>query len=76
MRLSNVLSPSIALAEEGFPVSSLTAHYWRDGVEKLLRGPHAQVRLWSSKDSDGRFCDMLYVFHPRISAVLLWLRCV
>ncbi len=31
-----VLAPAIRLAEDGFPVAPLTAHYWQIGVEKRL----------------------------------------
>jgi gamma-glutamyltranspeptidase/glutathione hydrolase len=54
MRLAEILAPAIRLAEEGFPVAPLTAHFWQRGAENQLasapggraltldgRGPHA-----------------------------------
>lgn len=35
--LSNLLAPAIRLAEEGFPVAPLTAHYWSRGAAKQLK---------------------------------------
>jgi gamma-glutamyltranspeptidase/glutathione hydrolase len=32
-----ILSPSIRLAEEGFPVAPVTAHFWQRGAEDQLR---------------------------------------
>ncbi|MBI4771015.1 MAG: gamma-glutamyltransferase, partial [Chloroflexi bacterium] len=32
-----VLAPAIRLAEEGFPVAPLTAHFWQRGAERRLR---------------------------------------
>ncbi|GAB4577819.1 MAG: gamma-glutamyltransferase family protein [Anaerolineales bacterium] len=34
--LAEVLAPAIRLAEEGFPVAPLTAHYWARGAERQL----------------------------------------
>jgi gamma-glutamyltranspeptidase/glutathione hydrolase len=34
--LSRTLAPAIRLAEEGFPVAPVTAHFWRGGVERQL----------------------------------------
>ncbi len=34
--LKDVLSPAIRLAEEGFPVSPITAYYWQRGVQNQL----------------------------------------
>jgi gamma-glutamyltranspeptidase/glutathione hydrolase len=34
--LSVVLAPAIRLAEEGFPVAPVTAHFWQRGVERQL----------------------------------------
>jgi gamma-glutamyltranspeptidase/glutathione hydrolase len=36
MPLSDLLAPGISLAEQGFPVSPLTAHYWSRGVAGRL----------------------------------------
>ncbi|KAJ2798441.1 hypothetical protein H4R20_004822 [Coemansia guatemalensis] len=35
LALADILEPAIALAKEGFPVSELTAPFWRDGAEVL-----------------------------------------
>jgi len=37
MPLADILAPAIRLAEEGFPVSPLTSHFWRRGAEKQLK---------------------------------------
>ncbi|MCB9135189.1 MAG: gamma-glutamyltransferase family protein [Anaerolineales bacterium] len=34
--LADVLAPAIRLAEEGFPVAPITAHYWARGAERQL----------------------------------------
>jgi gamma-glutamyltranspeptidase / glutathione hydrolase len=34
--MNEILAPAISLAEEGFPVAPLTAHYWERAAEKLL----------------------------------------
>ncbi|MBN2551753.1 MAG: gamma-glutamyltransferase family protein [Spirochaetales bacterium] len=36
LHLSQVVAPAIDLAERGFPVSPLTAGWWREGAERLL----------------------------------------
>jgi gamma-glutamyltranspeptidase/glutathione hydrolase len=36
MSLSDVLAPAISLAEEGFPVAPITAHFWRLGARHQL----------------------------------------
>jgi gamma-glutamyltranspeptidase / glutathione hydrolase len=35
--MGRVLAPAIRLAEEGFPVAPITAHFWERGVERQLR---------------------------------------
>jgi gamma-glutamyltranspeptidase / glutathione hydrolase len=35
--LSKILAPAIRLAEEGFPVAPLTAHFWARGAERQLK---------------------------------------
>jgi len=35
--LSAILSPAIRLAEQGFPVTPITAHFWERGVERQLK---------------------------------------
>ncbi len=34
--MGSILAPAIRLAEEGFPVSPITAHHWQLGVERQL----------------------------------------
>lgn len=34
--LADVLAPAIRLAEDGFPVASVTAHFWKRGAERQL----------------------------------------
>ena len=36
LTLADVLAPAIRLAEEGFPVAPITAHYWARGAERQL----------------------------------------
>lgn len=36
MPVSEVLGPAIELAEQGYPVTPVTAHFWERGVEKQL----------------------------------------
>ena len=38
--LPTVLAPAIRLAEEGFPVAPITAHFWERGAERLRLAPH------------------------------------
>ncbi|HEX2914211.1 MAG TPA: gamma-glutamyltransferase [Chloroflexia bacterium] len=46
MPLSTVLNPAIYLAEEGFPVAPITAHFWREfGEERLSQSPGGQSLL-------------------------------
>ena len=37
LSMSDILSPAIRLASEGFPVAPLTAHYWQSGAEDQLK---------------------------------------
>jgi gamma-glutamyltranspeptidase/glutathione hydrolase len=37
LEMSQVLSPAIRLAEEGFPVAPITAYFWSRGVERQLK---------------------------------------
>lgn len=37
LTIARVLAPAIRLAEEGFPVSPVTAYFWERGVERQLR---------------------------------------
>src|SRR5512139_3978229 len=36
LKMPEILAPAIRLAEEGFPVSPITAHFWASGVERQL----------------------------------------
>lgn len=37
LRMAELLAPAIRLAEEGFPVTPVTSHFWERGVERQLR---------------------------------------
>jgi gamma-glutamyltranspeptidase/glutathione hydrolase len=37
LEMSQVLTPAIRLAEEGFPVAPITAYFWSRGVERQLK---------------------------------------
>ncbi len=37
LAMPQILAPAIRLAEEGFPVAPITAHFWERGVERQLR---------------------------------------
>jgi gamma-glutamyltranspeptidase/glutathione hydrolase len=37
MPLSEILAPAIRLAEAGFPVAPVTAHFWQRAAERQLR---------------------------------------
>jgi gamma-glutamyltranspeptidase/glutathione hydrolase len=37
LSMEQVLAPAIRLAEQGFPVASLTAYFWQRGAERQLR---------------------------------------
>ena len=43
LSMKDILAPAIRLAEEGFPVTPITAYFWGRGVERQLR--HAQGGL-------------------------------
>ena len=43
--LSDVLAPATELAEEGFPVSPITARAWDRGIPQLRNGPHSRELL-------------------------------
>jgi len=51
LALSRVLAPAIRLAEEGFPVAPVTAHFWARGAERQLR--HAPGGLELTIDGRG-----------------------
>lgn len=44
-----MLQPAIQLAEEGFPVSPITAHLWQNGVPSLKRGPYSEEMLFNGR---------------------------
>lgn len=37
LSLTDILAPSIRLADEGFPVAPITAHFWRRGADRQLK---------------------------------------
>ncbi|MEJ5223419.1 MAG: gamma-glutamyltransferase [Anaerolineales bacterium] len=37
LSLGDILTPAIRLAEEGFPVAPITAHFWQRGAERQLK---------------------------------------
>lgn len=37
LSMSGILAPAIRLAEDGFPVSPVTSHYWKRGAERQLK---------------------------------------
>jgi gamma-glutamyltranspeptidase / glutathione hydrolase len=37
LSMSDILTPAIRLAEEGFPVAPLTAHFWARGADRQLK---------------------------------------
>ncbi|MHA1396430.1 MAG: gamma-glutamyltransferase [Candidatus Heimdallarchaeaceae archaeon] len=45
MSLSEILTPALELAEEGFPVAPLTARSWERGVYQLKLGPNSEELL-------------------------------
>ena len=45
MTLSEVLKPAIKYAEEGFPVTEIISHQWRQVEEKISRLPSGQEML-------------------------------
>lgn len=45
LSLSQLLEPAVALAEEGFPVSPITAHHWKDDRWQLDAGPYRDALL-------------------------------
>jgi gamma-glutamyltranspeptidase/glutathione hydrolase len=59
MPLSSVLAPATQLAEDGFPVAPLTAHFWRRGAERQLRAAPGGLAL----TLDGRGPRAGEIFH-------------
>ncbi len=45
LSMGEILSPAIRLAEEGFPVAPITAHFWDKGVEYLLKNSLGGLEL-------------------------------
>jgi gamma-glutamyltranspeptidase/glutathione hydrolase len=45
MKLSDVLAPAIELAENGFPVSPISAEFWERESYLLKKYPHANEML-------------------------------
>jgi gamma-glutamyltranspeptidase/glutathione hydrolase len=43
--MSVVLAPAILLAEEGYPVAPITAHFWQRGAERQLRSAPGGLEL-------------------------------
>jgi gamma-glutamyltranspeptidase/glutathione hydrolase len=37
LSMSDILAPAIRLADEGFPVAPLTAHFWARGADRQLK---------------------------------------
>ena len=57
--LPSLLAPAIKLAEEGFPVAPLTAHFWRQGEEALRRnegGARAELLVADETATGGARC--------------------
>jgi gamma-glutamyltranspeptidase/glutathione hydrolase len=50
LTLAQVLAPAIRLAEEGFPVAPITAHFWAYGVQRQLKhAPNGQELTLSGR---------------------------
>lgn len=45
LEMSEVLAPSIRLAEQGFPVAPITAYFWSRGVERQLKSASGGLEL-------------------------------
>jgi len=45
LSLAETLAPAVRLAEEGFPVTPITAYYWQRGVEMQLRSAPGGLEL-------------------------------
>lgn len=67
--LQEILQPAIDLAQNGFAVSSIAAHMWRNALEKLVKqsGKNAETFL----NADGSFCKAGDVFTNKPLAELL-----
>lgn len=58
--LSDILAPATDLAENGFAVSDISAHLWKNALERLIdqSGDNAKVFL----NEDGSFCEEGRIF--------------
>eukprot|EP00753_Platysulcus_tardus_P003907 PLAT12502.23.p1 GENE.PLAT12502.23~~PLAT12502.23.p1 ORF type:complete len:547 (+),score=202.28 PLAT12502.23:155-1795(+) len=66
MSLAEVVEPAAVLADEGFPVSRITARSWAKQVDKLLSGPHCEELL-----IDGQAPEHAQLFrNPTLAATL------
>ncbi len=62
--IAGILAPAIRLAEEGFPVAPVTAHFWKRGAERQLRHASGGLEL----TIDGRAPRAGEVFrNPRLA---------
>eukprot|EP00929_Paragymnodinium_shiwhaense_P049427 TRINITY_DN24932_c0_g1_i3.p1 TRINITY_DN24932_c0_g1~~TRINITY_DN24932_c0_g1_i3.p1 ORF type:complete len:559 (+),score=152.90 TRINITY_DN24932_c0_g1_i3:90-1766(+) len=51
--LAEALAPATKLADEGFPVSPITAHHWQQGERQLRSGPHcAELMVAAAKPGE------------------------
>ena len=65
--MDKILAPAIRLAEEGFPVSPLTAYAWKRGAERQLFKSPGGIEL----TIDGRAPNSGEIFHnPGLSKTL------
>ncbi len=67
LSMAEILAPAIRLAEEGFPVSPITAHSWELGVQRQLRSSLNGYEL----TIDGRAPRAGEIFHnPNLARTL------
>jgi gamma-glutamyltranspeptidase / glutathione hydrolase len=57
--LEQVLAPAIRLAEDGYPVAPITAHFWQRAAERQLKSSYNGVEL----TIDGRAPQAGEIFH-------------
>ncbi|EEQ39964.1 hypothetical protein CLUG_04092 [Clavispora lusitaniae ATCC 42720] len=60
VNIADILQPAIELAEEGFPVSDISAHLWREASEKLVKQSGDNANMFVNED--GSFCEAGQVF--------------
>lgn len=67
--LEEIFAPAIELAENGFAVSEISAHMWKNTLKKLIRnsGDNANEFL----NADGSFCEPGQIFTNKPLASLL-----